>query len=177
MNGLRSPEGRRRIVWVLLAAAGLTLAARATLFTTYLVKGNSMRRALEDGDRILVCDRPWLLAQAEPGDTVVVDVAGEVLVKRLVGLPGDLIAMEDGRVIRNGRVVAEAIPDEFLARDDVAAVQLAGDEFFVLGDNRRVSIDSRDFGPVHSEQIRGRVLLRLCGGGITRMQTLARTEP
>lgn len=149
-----------RLAVTLLFLCGLV---RATLFTVYRVAGSSMLDALADGDRIVVIDAPWTVGV---GDTIVLEIDGEVLVKRIVGGPGDRIAMFAGHVIRNGRVVRETIPTSYSRNDYLSEYTMAPDEYFVLGDHRRVSVDSRDFGPVGEDQLRGRVLLRVSDEGI-----------
>jgi len=157
---------------LLLGLLGLA-AVRATLLTSYRVAGSSMRETLQDGDRILVCEAGWLLAPAV-GDTVVAEVEDEVLVKRVVAGPGDSIGMWHGRVLRNGLAVAESIPPELDCGDSFPAVRLGADEYFLLGDHRRVSVDSREFGPVRASQLLGRVLLRIHGGDVSQVAALER---
>ena len=158
----------------LLLALAAVAVVRSTLLTSYRVSGTSMREALQDGDRILVCDARWLLDPPAVGDTVVALVEQEVLVKRVAAGPGDTIGMWQGVVLRNGRAVREAIPGELDCRDSFPEVALAVDQYFLLGDHRRVSIDSRDFGPVHAGQLTGRVLLRFHGAGVSSVAALQR---
>ena len=144
---------------------------RATLFTVYRVAGTSMLDALSDGDRIVVFDMPWAI---DAGDAMVLAVDGEVLVKRVVAEPGDRIAMFAGNLIRNGRVVLESIPPRYQRIEYLSEHVLGADEYFVLGDHRRVSIDSRDFGPVHAEQFLGHVMLRLTSTSVSAIDTVLR---
>lgn len=150
------------------------LIVRMTLLTSYRVAGSSMLEALEDGDRILVCQAGWLMPAPAVGDTVVAEVEDEVLVKRVAAVPGDSIGMSQGRVLRNGLVVAESVPAALDCSDSFPAVRLGADEYFLLGDHRRVSVDSREFGPVRARQLLGRVLLRVHGGGLSQVAALER---
>jgi len=152
----------------------LFLVARATLVTSYRVSGASMRKTLEDGDRILVCEIQRLIDPPEVGETVILEVHDEILVKRVVAVPGDTISMFRGQVIRNGHYLREGIPEELSRADTFPDYILARDEFFVLGDNRRVSIDSREFGPVSREQVVGRVLFRIGDQGVSTVAALGR---
>lgn len=137
--------------------------ARVSLFTVYRVAGTSMMDTLLDGDRILVLDGPWLTSELHNGDTVVLTVDGEVLVKRIMGCPGDALEMVRGDVVRNGGLVLEDIPADYRRQDTMDEYRLTRNEYFVMGDHRSVSVDSRDFGPVSGSQILGRVVLRLAG--------------
>ncbi len=168
---------RHKLVLMLrvLAAAVLLMAvARASLFTVYRVAGTSMLDTLQDGDRILVADESWLVHPVLAGDTVVFEVHDEVLVKRVVGAPGDLIALDKGALWRNGKRVEEDIPGPYKVADSMHALTLGGDEYFVMGDHRAVSVDSRDFGPVPVSQILGKVMLRMSGEGISTVAALDR---
>lgn len=88
---------------------------------------------------------------------------GEYLVKRIVALPGDEIAFaRDGHVIRDGERQAEAYVRRCRPRDLCALprpITVPANHYFVAGDNRRNSLDSRDFGPVPREAVDGRVIL------------------
>ena len=97
-----------------------------------------------------------------------------MLVKRVVGCPGDRIALSLGRVVLNGVMLDESIPPELNREDDMREYHLGTDEYFVLGDNRRVSVDSQDFGPITAAQIFGRVLLRISGSSVTTVAALDR---
>ncbi len=157
-------------------ATGLLLLVlcRVFLFTTYKVSGSSMVEALLDGDRILVAEVTPLIDPLVTGDTVVFAMDREVLVKRIVAGPGDRVAMEDGRIRRNGALVPEDIPSERDSHDTFPEYLMQEQEYFMLGDNRRVSIDSRDFGPVDRTQVLGKVFLRFTGEGMSGVSALAR---
>jgi len=166
---------RSLILWLRVLAVGLFCAIVVRSFvTSYRVVGTSMRETLQDGDHILVCELPWLVRPAHCGDTVILTVEGEVLVKRVVACPGDRIALQGGRLVRNGQAQDETIPEYLNRFDDFPEYHLGSDEYFVLGDNRRVSVDSREFGPVTTAQVLGRVLLRVNGGSVSTVAALER---
>ncbi len=105
---------------------------------------------------------PQLIHAIRPpqrGDVIVFDYPLEPdrqFVKRVIGEPGDLVAIADGKVTVNNRTLDEPYLD-FLGHTHMHAVQLAGDEYFVLGDNRTGSRDSRHWGPLPEDHIIGRV--------------------
>jgi signal peptidase I len=160
----------------LLVGVIALIVLRALLCTSFKVTGASMRETLQHGDHILVCELPLLSKPVHAGDTVIVDVHDEVLVKRVMAVPGDTIAMERGKVLRNGRPVRESIPPELNCDDSFPTYRLRTDEYFLLGDHRRVSVDSRDFGPVGGGQVLGRVVLRVKGLSVSTVAALER-EP
>lgn len=136
------------------------------VFFTYviglsIVEGDSMSPTLETNGVLLSLNA---FAQHEPGDVVIFsNDYGFSTVKRIIGVAGDTVAIENGVVIVNGTVLSEdytaGIPD------DMNAVQVADDSFFVLGDNRRSgeSLDSRsaEVGLVPTASIEGEVLVSL----------------
>ena len=134
----------------------------STFFVSYRrVVGDSMEPEFTTGS-ILVCTRTADPDSLRYGDCVVAEIpcSGETMTvaKRIVGLPGDSIQIRDGILYRNGK----AAPDGFPIMEDAgaaeAAILLAPGEYFLLGDNRNHSRDSREFGPVAACYIINRVL-------------------
>ena len=150
---------------VLVVVTFLLGAFRATFFTVYRVSGASMLTSLVDGDRIFVYDPPMGQPEVQVGDAVVLEVGGEILVKRVLAGPGDRIEMVFGHVVRNGWAVPEHIGVDRRSYDWLPETTLGDDQYFVLGDHRRVSVDSREFGPVTRDQLLGVVTLRAPQGG------------
>ena len=149
-----------------MARTGLLLICLSTLIqhscvSNYLVSGNSMQPAYQDGDRVVVARMMPFLSTPHRGDTVIARVEDEILIKRVIGMPGDTVAMGHGEVILNGSMMEDPVPVSYRGRQDMETVELGEDEYFLLGDHRRVSIDSREFGPVSRRNILGRVILRM----------------
>jgi len=132
------------------------------LFQVSVVRGSSMTPGIRDGDRILVEPWSYWLTEVERGDVVVLRYPLDPQVdyiKRVIGLPGDTVAIVGGRLWVNG-----SLYDEPYAIDDALAwhvERVRPDHCFVLGDNRPRSADSRDFGQVPLDLLRGRVDLRV----------------
>ena len=142
---------------------GATLMVVIHLFVVQVsvVKGSSMEPCLHDGDRLVVDRVSYNLAEVQRGDVVVLRYPRNPavdFVKRIVGLPGDLIEMHRGTLFVNGEPCDEygCIPD----RQELAALEVPDGHYFVLGDNRPISCDSRDFGLVAQELLKGRVRVR-----------------
>ncbi len=133
------------------------------------VEGRSMQPTLQPGDQLLVEKLSPHFHGLKRGDiiTFVLDRQGlkEDLVKRIVGMPGEKVAIQDGHVWIDGQLLEEAyLPQGTLTQadgDSGSEWTLAADQYFVLGDNRSMSLDSRFFGPVPARDILGEVWVRL----------------
>ena len=119
-----------------------------------------MQPTLQPGDRVVVDTRRYRDAPPAFGEIVVCDFGdGTLLVKRVVGVPGDTIELRGPALLRNGTLVAEQYlnPEVGMRLSDSRPLTLGADEFFVLGDFRGNSMDSRQRGPMARDQIFGRV--------------------
>ena len=136
------------------------------------VEGQSMMPKLHDQDRIFVNKfvyplREWM-GDKEPikrGDIVVLlfpDDPSKSYIKRVVGLPGEEINIEDGKLFINGQQIDEPYLDsEFLSRDSLPTpTRIKDHHYFVMGDNRRNSSDSRYWGLVPERYIYGQAIFR-----------------
>jgi signal peptidase I len=136
------------------AVAAAALAARRARLEPMLVKGGSMRPTLEPGHRIAVAP---LVRPPARGDLVVLRTPRDLeVVKRVVGLPGERVALRDGRLEVDGR----ELPEPYLAGPVGGGeldLQLGPAQYLVLGDHRAASTDGRDFGPVGADALVGRV--------------------
>lgn len=135
------------------------------LFRTFRVEGVSMQPFLQHGHRVLVRSIIHQYCSPERRDTVIVQdptSPSGYYVKRVIGLPGEHIFLRKGRVYVNGIALVEpyVVDDGEYSESLITRWILDCDEYFVLGDNRSDSRDSRRFGPVSSVQIVGKVVLR-----------------
>ena len=161
----RPAEGPRFLRLRRLAReAGETLLLILALYTLinlatarYEVQGNSMEPSFRDGQRIIVSRLDYMLGEPQRGDVVVFHYPKDPnrdFIKRVIGLPGDTVVIEQGQIAINGAPLAEPyIMADFRYS---GRWQLGPDEFFVLGDNRNNSNDSHDFGPIGRSFIVGR---------------------
>ncbi len=140
----------------------------ATLSTsqTYTVRGERMMPSFGPGELLLVSGGAYARSAPAGGDVVVVRDprdAGNELLKRVVGAPGDEVGLSDGLLYLNGEHVYEPYLGGLPSSPGLVqgSWRLGDAEFFVLGDRRTRSTDSRDFGPVPRELIVGRAWCRI----------------
>lgn len=127
----------------------VVLLIRTFIMTPVRVNGPSMDNTLKHG-QILILNK---LDKYKRGDIVVVDLGDEKIIKRIVGLPGESIYCLNGEIYIND----EKIKEDYTSSEtlDFTKVFIQEDEYFVMGDNRPVSMDSRSFGPINKSQMMG----------------------
>lgn len=160
----------RRIAGFLLTGLGTAavMLSLTLVIGIYRVVGDSMTPTLQPGSHVIVERLGSPPGGYALGELVAFrapvgwETAGEVLVKRVVGRPGDVITIYEGELHRNGSVVIEpylALGTTELRGRLIGTWIVTPDQYFLLGDNRLPSLDSRLFGPVDASRIIGRLLL------------------
>lgn len=157
--------GRIAIVALLFA-----FAVRAFIFQPFLVHGASMEPNFRNGDYLIVDEISYRLQEPKRGEVVVFRYPNDLsqrYIKRIVGLPGETVEVQGGKVMISG---SSADPQTFTLdegryltgenTEGSLKVKLGGNEYFVLGDNRQFSSDSRIWGSLPRQDIIGRVFLR-----------------
>lgn len=123
------------------------------------VSGVSMENTFHDGEPVLYYR---LVSEYQRGDVVCIKMTnGDNYIKRIIGVPGDTLELQDGQVVLNGYALTEsyAVGQTWPETGSVTyPVELGEGEYFVIGDNREESVDSRSFGPVTKAQIKGKIL-------------------
>jgi signal peptidase I len=147
---------REVIQWVVIIL--VARMAMDAVIPRYVVDGASMEPSLHTSERVIVDRVSMLLDGPSRGDVVVLDSPSnsDLLIKRVVGLPNEIITLRAGRVYVNGDLLAEPYVAEFCTVSACDGTWVLGpDEYFVLGDNRNHSYDSHSFGPVPVAAING----------------------
>ena len=133
-----------------------------------VVYGDSMNNTLFDGNWLVLDKISYRFHEPERFDIIVFpfrDGSNKNYVKRIIGLPGETVQLtEEGKILINGEVLEESYGLEVIKRfgNMLEPYTLAKDEYFVLGDNRNDSEDSRySVGPVHRKEILGKVWIRI----------------
>lgn len=163
------PPGRRKgplreLIETVALALLIALAIRTFVVEVYRVQGSSMEATLHSGERVLVNKflYDWVRLP-KPGDIVVFRYPRQPdrdFIKRVVAVAGDKVEMRAGKVYVNGNLLPEA-PSVLVAHDDTVSKVVPEESVWVLGDNRNNSEDSRFFGEVPLNHIRGLAFLRI----------------
>ena len=162
---------QRSIFFYTVVALGLALFIRFFVAAPYVVSGASMEPNFDNWHYLIIDRVTYHLEDPKRGDVIVFDLPQEPsrsLIKRVIGLPGETVALRDDHItIINEKhpqgftLVEPYLDPENLGGGNNLRITLDKDQFFVLGDNRRVSADSRIWGTLPREMIVGRAILRL----------------
>ena len=141
---------------------GFLLAVATTLFVLqgFCVSGECMQPHLRTGERVLANKLIYHLSPPKRGDIVIFDYpkdVSQIYVKRVIGLPGETVSIHAGEVLINGQPLPEPYKT-FAAHGDMAAQAIPKSQYFVMGDNRDVSDDSRYWGDLPRHDIIGRAV-------------------
>ena len=162
-------------VFVVVIAIGAAMLIRLFLFQQYYIDGPSMQTTLMPQDRVLVNKMSYKLHDIHRGDVIVFDrvtnqVQHDDLIKRVLGLPGETLEIRSCIVYIDGVQVDEPYlnPEQTSqiepsarcgSHTDMAPIEVSEGMVFVMGDNRVQSFDSRDFGPIDTDKVRGRAFV------------------
>lgn len=141
--------------------------AASVLIITFLyqpvrVEGTSMLPRLEDSDRLFINKFVYHISAIERGDVVVFHYPRDPeksYIKRVIGLPGDRLWIAQGQVWLNGKPLEEIyVPEVYRDTRSMADMIVPPDTYFMMGDHRSISSDSREFGPVERSLIYGKAV-------------------
>jgi signal peptidase I len=155
----QSPGASLKILFVLLTCSLVSVIfLHRYVFAVYIIEGSSMWPTLKDGDTALVNMLVRRMGSIERGEIVLVRDGQyrEYATKRIVGLPGERIEIRDNQVCVNGHPLDEPyLPKGTVTTSSCSSFLLGSREYFVLGDNRADSFDSRSYGPIPKEAVMG----------------------
>jgi signal peptidase I len=166
--GPEASASRRTSTWMsswlrdLIIALSLVAFIIVFLYTPVKVEGTSMMPSLDDQEHIFINKFVYRIEPIQRGDIVVFRYPrdpAKSFIKRVIGVAGDRVRITDGHVILNGRMLLEDyVPLAYADMRSYPEVMVPPDSYFVLGDHRSLSNDSRDFGPVDVGYIYGKAV-------------------
>jgi signal peptidase I len=149
------------LLTILVVVIAVVYTTRAFVVEAYVIHGKSMEPTFHDSERLLISKFAPRFERLERGDIVIFnhpDEPGKRLIKRIIGLPGDTVKIEDGKLYLTGELFPEpyleAPPHDFYQTHAVEP-----EHYFVLGDNRDISNDSRRMGTIPADAIIGKALI------------------
>jgi signal peptidase I len=155
------------IVQTVIIAVVAVFLVRTFVAQPFLVSGASMEPTFHNGNYLLIDELAYRFRVPERGEVIVFKYPGDhksYFIKRIIGLPGERVVIEDGAVSVYGAGETKVLAENYLppgAASGRAEVTLEGDQYFVMGDNRSFSYDSRNWGPLKRDEIVGLVRFRL----------------
>jgi signal peptidase I len=151
--------GWTRDLFISVAVSALIIVF---LYQPVKVEGTSMLPGLVDQERIFINKFVYRVEPIERGDIIVFRYPGDTsksYIKRVIAVGGDRVVIDNGRVYVNGRRLREPyVPQEYRDERSMNEIVVPKDAYFVLGDHRSSSSDSRDFGPVDRQFIYGKAV-------------------
>lgn len=157
------------VVKIVVLALVIVAPIRYFLFQPFIVKGASMSPAFHNGDYLIVDEISYRFREPKRGEVVVFKyppIPSQKFIKRIIGLPGEEVLLENGRITIINQAGEKMVLDEssYLLSPPIGTgrskILLKENEYFVLGDNRAHSFDSRKWGGLPRKYIVGRVIFR-----------------
>jgi signal peptidase I len=151
-------------LWIrdLLISAAVSILIILFLYQPVRVEGTSMLPRLEDHDRLFINKFVYHITSIERGDVVVFHYPRDPeqsYIKRIIAIPGDRLRIDHGQVWVNGKAVKENyVPEMYRDTRSYAETLIPDDCYFVMGDHRSISKDSREFGVVDRDLIYGKAV-------------------
>lgn len=143
-----------------LASIAVSVFIILFLYQPVRVEGTSMVPMLQDQDRLFINKLAYHVGEVRHGDVVVFHYPrdpAKSYIKRVIALPGDRIRIDHGRVfVNDARLQEPYVPARYTDERSQPEMTIPGSEYFVMGDHRSISSDSRDFGPVERQLIYGK---------------------
>lgn len=155
---------------IVIISLAIIIPIRVFLIQPFYVKGASMEPTFYDNQYLIIDEITYRFSDPERGDVVVIRYPqdpSQFFIKRIIGMPGEIIEIKDGHVyIKNSKLSDEILLDEPYLDESIATtgekqIHLGVDEYYLMGDNRPSSLDSRSFGPINRKYIVGKTWVRV----------------
>jgi len=162
------------IIKIVILALLIVIPIRYFIFQPFVVKGNSMEPNFHEGDYLIVDEISYRFNEPKRGDVIVFYYPRDTsqrFIKRVIGLPGETVKIEQGKIN-----IIDGVQDRILNESEYAlkesytdnlTLALNENEYFVLGDNRAASFDSRKWGALSRNYVIGKVILKTWFPSIT----------
>lgn len=175
-------KGTLMFVWdfakVILIALAIILPIRYFVFQPFIVSGSSMEPNYHNGQYLIIDELSYRFSEAKRGDVVVIRYPKDrkqFFIKRVIGLPGEKITIDNGRItiVNDENPEGVTLNESYLPSQGLSfphntgivggkkSIVLKSDEYFMMGDNRLASSDSRDWGPLNEKDLVGKVFVRV----------------
>jgi signal peptidase I len=158
----RASAGVSSWLWDVIVSLGISAFIIVFLYQPVKVEGTSMMPSLDDQEHIFINKFVYSIEPIQRGDIVVFRYPrdpAKSFIKRVIGVAGDHVRIIDGHVILNGKMLIEDyVPMTYEDERSYPEVVVPAGSYFVLGDHRSLSNDSRDFGPVEASYIYGKAV-------------------
>ncbi|MBU1146688.1 signal peptidase I [Patescibacteria group bacterium] len=157
------------VIKVVLISLAIIVPVRYFLIQPFYVKGASMEPNFFDHEYLIINEISYRFNAPERGDIVVFKYPrdpSQYFIKRIIGLPNETLEIKDGKIMvynsdnHDGLRLEEDYLEESVKTFGDRTISLGSDEYFIMGDNRLASFDSRSFGPIKGESIVGKVWVR-----------------
>ena len=133
---------------------------RTYILERVIVNGESMKETFFDGD--ILWAQKFNLEHLERFDVVVAQANGQSVIKRIIGLPNETVTIIDDTIWINGELLEDRYDEDMKESNaSIKDITLGANEYFLMGDNRQHSVDSRNFGPVSIDHMCGKVIFQI----------------
>ncbi len=152
---------------IIIFALLIVIPIRVFLFQPFIVRGSSMEPSFYEADYLIVDQLSYRFRSPERGEVIVFhyhQISERPHIKRIIGLPGEEVVIESGKIFITANGETINLEENYIPYPGVTGKErifLGEDEYFVMGDNRRSSYDSRNYGSLPREAIIGKVFFQI----------------
>ena len=139
----------------------VVILIKSYIVTPILVDGDSMYPTLHNNDFMILNKLSYKTGKIRKSDIVVIDINNKRIIKRVIALPGETIEVKDNILYINGKEIKENYLAKDIETSDIDLLEIPKNTYYVLGDNRSNSTDSRILGPIDKKQIMGKAIFTL----------------